>query len=481
MPYSVSNMNSKQSFKGLESMDDVNEANVVVNGGSGRIGKTFVREYLAGHFLPKGINNSWDAYNRVYGNLNLVAINLGSFGLKLKEGKNIKDVPLESIENLYRNDSVMGKLPDAIRLEAIRNEEGTFLQVESQFGKPELIKLVATHDNLDYSDVNAEILLDATGKKTNRAELLALKNATPNAQFALLSAPAKEKDKSVKEMPTVVSGVNDNAIKNIREEGIGSAASCTTTCISPVIKLLNDEFGVVNGFINTVHAGTLTQKLADKQLHTSDSKDRASFNSIIPTTTGAAKAVGKVLPELNGKLDGQADRVPTTDGSLAVIDLTLSKPTTKDEVLEMFQKAAKDPAYRDLIAIADKGSSSVDVIGRHESAMIVPESIKVIGGNRVIVKAYYDNEAGYTRSYASLASKLANTVIERKGGDPYGSGAEHRGNSISNVETEVVLPFPGQSVEKTPAVKPEKDDTNYGEPGADPRDFDPDRLQRIDD
>lgn len=404
---------STTNFKGIEKMASKNVANVALVGGGGRIGRNVLREYLLANHAPKGVYNTWDRLKEIIPALNLVAINMGSMGLK--GGKTIKDVGDEDLISQIRNDSVLGRLPECIATSIKRNDDGdVFLHVESA-NKQEDINLVATRDDVDFSRYNAEILLDATGARTSKAAMGELKDGTSTAQYALLSAPSKEKDKSVVPMPTIVAGVNSERIADIKDEGgIASAASCTTTCIAPIIKLMNDKFGVASGYIETVHAATATQFTADKSNKEADSKKRGSFDSMIPTTTGAAKAVGLVLPELKGKLNGTATRVPTADGSLAVITLNLKNATTADELKQAILDASKSEEYKDLIAMAPKGSSSRDVIGRHESALVVPESVMMIGDNMAVIKAYYDNEFGYTRSYLTLANEVAKDVIAEK-------------------------------------------------------------------
>lgn len=415
-PYSF-DRNRQQNFGDIGRMLEKGIANVAIaGGGGGRIGKNVLREYLLANHTPKGVYNTWDRLKEIMPKLNLVAIVLGSMGLKEAKGESIKDIGDEDLNEQIRNDSVLGRLPDSIETSIKRNDDGdVFLHVKSQVGGEEDIALYATRAELDLSKWNAEILLDASGARTNKADLKKLMDATPTAKYTLLSAPSKEKDKSIKTMPTIVAGVNSERIADIKNEGrIASAASCTTTCIAPIIKLMNDKFGVASGYIETVHAATATQFTADKSNKVADSKKRGSFDSMIPTTTGAAKAVGLVLPELKGKLNGTATRVPTADGSLAVITLNLKNGTTADEVTKAFVEASKSEEYKDLIAMAPKGSSSRDVIGRHESALVVPESIMMIGDNMAVIKAYYDNEFGYTRSYLTLANEVAKDVVAEK-------------------------------------------------------------------
>ena len=404
---------STTNFKGIEQMASNKVANVALVGGGGRIGRNVLREYLLANHAPKGVYTTWDRLKEVMPLLNIVAINMGSMGLK--GDKTIKDVGDEDLLAQIRNDSVLGRLPECIATSIKRNEDGdVFLHVESA-KRQEDINLVATRADVDFSKWNAEVMLDATGARTSKAAMKELLDTTSTAKYALLSAPSKEKDKSITPMPTIVAGVNSERIADIKNEGrIASAASCTTTCIAPIIKLMNDKFGVESGYIETVHAATATQFTADKSNKEADSKKRGSFDSMIPTTTGAAKAVGLVLPELKGKLNGTATRVPTADGSLAVITLNLKNPTTADELKQALKDAAASEECKNLIAMAPKGSSSRDVIGRHESALVIPESIMMIGDKMAVIKAYYDNEFGYTRSYLTLANEVAKDVIAEK-------------------------------------------------------------------
>ena len=393
----------KQSFKGIEKKDDQNMANIAIVGGGGRIGKNAFRQYLLAKHAPKGIYNVWDAMVPIYKSQNIVALNMGSMGLKGEES--IKDISDEDLLNQIQNDSILGQLPDSIKLGIKRENGEAFLDVKSKDNE-ELIKLVATRDSVDFSDIKASIIVDTTGANTTKERMH--KHINNGIRYAVLSAPGTD-------MLTVVPGVNSEMIKDIdkpENANVISAASCTTTCISPYIKLMDDLFGVKNGAIETVHSATATQFIADRTNKKSDSKNRASLDSMIPTTTGAAKAVGLVLPHLKGKLDGFATRVPVANGSMAVITLNLNNNTTANEVKNALEEASNDPKYTNLIAPAPIGSSSKDVLGRHESGLYVPESVKVINGNLLTFKVYYDNEFGYTRSLMTLTGELAKKEIQ---------------------------------------------------------------------
>lgn len=412
---------STTSFKGIEKMASKEVANVAIaGGGGGRIGKNALWEYLYAKHTPSGVYKTWDRLRAVMPKLNLVAMCMGSMGLKEAKGESIKDIKDEDLITQIRTDSVLGRLPECIATSIKRNDDGdVFLHVKSEVGGEEDINLVATRGIVDFSRWNADILIDASGARTSRAAMKELKDGTPSARYALLSAPYKEKDKTVEPMTMIVAHVNDGKIEQVdKTDGIVSAASCTTTCIAPLIKLLHEKFGIDCGNIETTHAATATQFTADKSNKEADAKKRGSFNSANPTTTGAAKAVGKIIEDLNKRLDGAATRIPTADGSMALLSLSMDKlDITEDEIKQAFKEASESEEYKDLIAMAPKGSTSVDVIGRHESALVIPESIKVEYGKHSTmanVKAWYDNEFGYTRSLLTLANELAEKVVADK-------------------------------------------------------------------
>ena len=404
-----------QSFKGINTMSK-KAANVVVNGAGSGIGKNYFRQYLLAKFAPKGVWAKCDTLKGIYKNQNVIGLNMGSMGMK---NGHIADASDEAILNTFRHGNNLGDLPDSIKLGVKRTGAKTeledtrevFLTAESKRGKMEEFKLEATYNPVNWAkyDPKTLIFLDSTGKNTTIPKLTA---AAAGAAYALLSAPAKD------DMLTVVPGINNKDLKKIEESGnVVSAASCTTTCIAPYIKLMENKFGIESGFIDTTHAATASQNIHDKADAKSESKNRGSMDAMIPTTTGAAKAIGKVISRKNGHkipLDGLATRVPTGDGSMAVITLVLKNNTTVDEVKNVLKEAEKNRAYKNLIASADKGSTSKDVLGRIESGLYVPEAIKVTNGNLLTMKVYYDNEFGYTRSYATLASKVADRALAKE-------------------------------------------------------------------
>lgn len=425
--------NFSANFKGIERKNDPNVANIGINGGGGRIGKNALRQYTLGKHSPQGVHHSWDTFSDIYKNLNIVAINMGSMGLK--GGKTIQEIPTSHIEAELTSDSILGKLPDSVKYSVTRDDENTYLNISSRRGGKEKIQLLATRDDVNFASLGADIVMETSGSKKDIAAAAKFNEAS-GTKYTVVSAP-------VKGALTVVAGVNNeriNEIDSVENKNVISAASCTTTCISPIIKLMNDTFGVESGFIETTHAATATQFTADKTKVKAESKNRNSFDSMIPTTTGAAKAVGLVLPELNGKLDGQATRVPVANGSMAIMVLNLKTKTDVETVQNVLKEAEKNPAYKNLIIQAPLGSSSRDVLNRHESAMYVPESIKVINGNQLVIKAYYDNEFGYTRSFSTLTSKLGDKVIDEKlektGISTMPAQMEYYGDPIDEVDVE---------------------------------------------
>ncbi len=215
----------------------------------------------------------------------------------------------------------------------------------------------------------------------------------------ILSAPPKDKLDL-----TVVLGVNDRELKP--EHRILSNASCTTNCLAPMAKVLHEAFGIQKGLMTTCHAYTnLPRRVAD-QVHTDMYRARAAAVNIIPSSTGAAKAVGEVIPELNGKLSGYALRVPVPDGSITDLTCVLGRSVTKDEVNDAMKAAAEGP-MKGIIEYATDPLVSGDIIGNSYSCIFMPEWTQVMQGNLVKTIAWYDNEWGYSCRTAELISKFA--------------------------------------------------------------------------
>ena len=249
---------------------------------------------------------------------------------------------------------------------------------------------------LPWKEMGVEIAVESTGVFRSRSQIEGHLKA--GAKKAILSAPAKDALDL-----TVVIGVNDNALK--AEHKIVSNASCTTNCLAPMAKVLNDSFGIERAFMTTIHAYTNDQNVAD-QIHKDLRRARAAAINIIPTTTGAAKAIGLVIPELDGKMDGIAMRVPVADGSVTDLVALLSKSVTVDEVNAAMKKAAEGP-LAGIMDYTDEPLVSSDVIGDEHSCIFDSSLTSINGGNLVKVVGWYDNEWGYSCRVADLARMIA--------------------------------------------------------------------------
>ena len=259
------------------------------------------------------------------------------------------------------------------------------------------IKISAERDpaNLPWQEMGVEAVVESTGVFRKRAEVA--KHLEAGAKKVILTVPAKDEIDA-----TIVLGVNEDMLKD--EHQIVSNASCTTNCLAPVVKVLNDKFGIVRGVMTTVHSYTNDQQILDLP-HKDLRRARSAAVSIIPTTTGAAKAVGKVIPELNGKLDGMAMRVPTPDGSVVDLVAELKISTTKEEINAAMKKAAEGP-MTGILQYTEDPLVSVDIIGNSHSSIFDALSTMVIGGNLVKVISWYDNEWGYSCRVVDLLGKM---------------------------------------------------------------------------
>ena len=260
------------------------------------------------------------------------------------------------------------------------------------------IKITQEKDpaNLPWKALNCDVALESTGFFTNKASLQ--KHIDAGAKRVILSAPAKDKLDA-----TIVLGVNEETLKP--EHRIVSNASCTTNCLAPLAKVLHEAFGIEKGLMTTCHAYTNDQRVAD-QIHSDPYRARAAATNIIPSSTGAAKAVGEVIPDLNGKLTGYALRVPVPDGSIVDLTVQLKRDVTKDEV-NAAVKAAADGPMKGILEYATDPLVSSDIIGNPHSSIFMAEWTSVIQGNLVKVISWYDNEWGYSSRTADLILKLA--------------------------------------------------------------------------
>lgn len=249
---------------------------------------------------------------------------------------------------------------------------------------------------LPWKELGAEIVIESTGHFTDREGVA--KHLTAGAKKVIISAPAKQPD------ITIVLGVNEDKY-DPKVHHIISNASCTTNCLAPVVKVLLDNFGIVKGFMTTIHAYTNDQNILDFP-HKDLRRARAGALSIIPTTTGAAKAIGEVIPELKGKMDGVAMRVPVPDGSVVDLVAIVEKETTIEEVNKAFKKAADVGRFEGILEYVEDPIVSVDVIGNSYSSIFDALSTMVMG-NLVKVVSWYDNEWGYSCRLIDLIKYIA--------------------------------------------------------------------------
>ena len=288
---------------------------------------------------------------------------------------------------LFKHDSVHGKFPGDV------TTDGNDIVVNGK-----RIHVTAERDpaNLPHSANGIELALECTGFFADRDS--AQKHLDAGARKVLISAPAKGADL------TVVYGVNDD--KLTADHKIVSNASCTTNCLAPVAKVLNDALGIERGLMTTVHAYTNDQKILD-QIHSDLRRARAAAMSMIPTTTGAARAVGEVLPELKGKLDGSAIRVPTPDVSLVDLTFQPKRDTTRDEVNQILKAASQTDRLKGILDYTDEPVVSIDLM--HTSASSTVDSLEtaVLEGKLVRVVSWYDNEWGFSNRMVDTASAMA--------------------------------------------------------------------------
>ena len=288
---------------------------------------------------------------------------------------------------LFKHDSVHGKFPGDVKA------EGDAIVVNGK-----RIQVTAERDpaNLPHAANGVELALECTGFFTDRDS--AQKHIDAGAKRVLISAPAKGVDL------TVVYGVNDD--KLTAEHKIVSNASCTTNCLAPVAKVLNDALGIERGLMTTVHAYTNDQKILD-QIHSDLRRARAAAMSMIPTTTGAARAVGEVLPELKGKLDGSAIRVPVPDVSLIDLTFTPKRDTTRDEVNQILKAASESQRLKGILDYTDEPVVSIDLMHTPASSTVDSLETAVLEGKLVRVVSWYDNEWGFSNRMVDTAAAMA--------------------------------------------------------------------------
>jgi len=293
----------------------------------------------------------------------------------------------KTLAHLLKYDSVMGNLSNEISCssDSITVDGDTFKVFSER--DPGLI---------DWSSVGAEVVIEATGRFTNASD--AAKHLKGPVKKVIISAPAKGED------VTIVLGVNGD-IYDPSKHHIISNASCTTNCLAPVAKVIHEEFGIKNALMNTIHSYTNDQQLLDLP-HKDLRRARAAALSMIPTSTGAAKAVALVIPELKGKFDGISVRVPTPNVSLVDVVINIEKQTTVEEVNSALKTAADGP-MKGILSFCDEPLVSVDFRGNPHSSIVDAENTKVIGGSTVKILSWYDNEWGYSCRVKDLVKHIA--------------------------------------------------------------------------
>jgi glyceraldehyde 3-phosphate dehydrogenase len=298
---------------------------------------------------------------------------------------------LKSIVNLLKFDSTFGRFDGEIDMD----EKNNLLVINKELK----IKVFAEKDplNLPWKEMDIYFVVESSGKFTNADN--AKKHLEAGAKKVIISAPAKGVD------VTILLGVNESKYQN-KNHNIISMASCTTNSLAPVIKVLNDKFGIQSGYMTTTHAYTNDQRLLDS-FHKDPRRSRSAMMSIIPTTTGAAKAIGEVIPELKGKIDGLALRVPVSNGSIADIVLTLNNEVTKEEVNDVLKEASQS-YLKGILSYTEEPIVSSDIIGDSHSSIVDGLSTMVLGnkGTNVKILSWYDNEWGFTCRLVDLIKFL---------------------------------------------------------------------------
>src|SRR5919108_4957670 len=324
-----------------------------------------------------------------------VAINgFGRIGRTILRAAKKHDAPLdfvavnditdnETLAHLLRYDSVHGKYPGTVEVTA----DGLLVDGDE-------IRVLAEKDpaRLPWHDLGVDIVFESTGRFTSRND--AAKHLTAGARKVIITAPAKNED------ITIVVGVNHDRYDPASHHVV-SNASCTTNCLAPVVKVLLDEFGFRKGLMTTVHSYTNDQQILDLP-HKDLRRARAAGLSIIPTTTGAAKATALVLPEVKGKIDGISLRVPTPDVSVVALTCVVEKTTTAQEVNDAFRAASAEGPLKGVLTVSDEPLVSVDYIGSLHSSTVDSLSTNVVAGTLVNVTSWYDNEMGYSARCVDL-------------------------------------------------------------------------------
>jgi glyceraldehyde 3-phosphate dehydrogenase len=325
-----------------------------------------------------------NGFGRIGRNVVRAALRMQEADLEFVAVNDITDT--KTLAHLLKYDSVHGRFAGTVEAKS------DAIVVNGRAIKVSALK---EPERLPWRDLGVDIVLESTGRFTDREN--AAKHLAAGARKVVISAPAKGEDL------TVVMGVNHDAYDPAKHH-IVSNASCTTNCLVPVVKVVRERFGFVNGFMTTVHSYTNDQQILDLP-HKDLRRARAAALSIIPTSTGAAKATSLVIPEVKGKIDGVALRVPTPDVSLVDLTCTVERATTIDEVNVAFREAARGP-LKGVLDVSDEPLVSADYIGSLYSSVVDSQSTNVIGGTLVHVSSWYDNEMGYSARCVDLLAHL---------------------------------------------------------------------------
>ncbi|ATI49746.1 glyceraldehyde-3-phosphate dehydrogenase [Bacillus tropicus] len=302
--------------------------------------------------------------------------------------------PSETLAHLIKYDTVHGKFDGTV--EAFEDH----LLVDGK-----MIRLLNNRDpkELPWTDLGVEVVIEATGKFNSKEK--AILHVEAGAKKVILTAPGKNED------VTIVVGVNEDQL-DITKHTVISNASCTTNCLAPVVKVLDEQFGIENGLMTTVHAYTNDQKNIDNP-HKDLRRARACGQSIIPTTTGAAKALAKVLPHLNGKLHGMALRVPTPNVSLVDLVVDVKRDVTVEAINDAFKTVANG-SLKGIVEFSEEPLVSIDFNTNTHSAIIDGLSTMVMGDRKVKVLAWYDNEWGYSRRVVDLVTLVVDELAKQE-------------------------------------------------------------------
>jgi glyceraldehyde 3-phosphate dehydrogenase len=302
------------------------------------------------------------------------------------------NIDVVAINDLYENDVLVYLL----KYDTVMSTYYKQAKIEGDYliTPDEKVLMLSQSDmaQLPWKELDIDVVVEATGVFRKRSQLEAHLQA--GAKRVILTVPSKDEIDA-----TIVIGVNEDTLKP--EHRIVSNASCTTNCLAPVAKVLNDSFGIIDGLMTTTHAYTNDQRLADVP-HKDWRRGRAAAENIILTTTGAAKAVGKVIPELKGRLDGMASRVPVPDGSVVDLIVEVGKDVTVEQVNAAMKAASQTERMKNVLLYSDFKWVSSDIVGNPYSSIFDPEYTKVVGNRIVKVLSWYDNEWGYSNRVVDL-------------------------------------------------------------------------------